>query len=238
MRILLGLVAALFAGSGVAACDSAGRCVVGDRHYYIAMPAGHDGTSEVGAIVFSHGYQGTAKGVMNNRVLRRVANDLGVALIAVKSVGQDWNLPNGPRNPRSDGSAEFRYFDAVIADASKKFAIDTDRMMATGFSAGGMMTWNLLCNRSGSFAAFAPMAGTFWLKPPKSCDRPVANVLHIHGRTDRTVPLTGRVVGNTRQGDVREGLAMYAKFGGFKPVGTSRVAAHDFECELSRNKAG
>jgi polyhydroxybutyrate depolymerase len=51
------------------------------------MPAGHNGKTPVGAIVFAHGHQGAAKGVMGNQKLRRVATDLGVALITVKSVG-------------------------------------------------------------------------------------------------------------------------------------------------------
>lgn len=179
------------------------------------MPQSHDGKTPVGAIVFAHGYQGSASGVMRNKTLRRTASDLGVALIAVKSVGQDWDIPHAPLKPNSDGSNEFKYFDAVIEDATSKFAIDKDRLMVTGFSAGGMMVWNLICARSNKFAAFAPMAGTFWQKMPPACKRPVANVIHIHGATDRTVPLKGRKILDTYQGNVMEILTKYKEFGRF-----------------------
>ncbi len=238
MRFVLGiLVAAVFGTTGMA-CGPDTKCRVGDRHYYIAMPAGHDGRSPVGAIVFSHGMQGTAKGVMGNETLRGIVSDLGVALIAVKSIGEDWSLPNGPRNVVRNVNGTFQYFDAVVADATRRFAIDPDRMMATGYSAGGMMTWNLVCQRPRMFAAFAPMAGTFWKEPPKRCKRPIANVLHIHGLTDLTVPLEGRVIKGVRQGNVYDVIKRYTRMGRFRDAGRSAVPSLELKCELSKNRRG
>ena len=88
------------------ACGANTDCKIGNRHYRIAMPAGHDGKTPVGAIVFSHGYRGSAVGIMRNKTLRRVVSDLGLALIAPKSVGGGWDLPLGPSTMNSDGSAE------------------------------------------------------------------------------------------------------------------------------------
>ena len=235
MRYLLALLFFVLPAAA-SACGPDTNCALGDRHYRVAMPAGYDGVTKVPAIVFAHGYQGSAAGVMRNKSLRRLASDLGVALIAGKSVGPGWDLPNNPREMASTGEKEFAYFDAVIADASARFPIDTDRMMATGFSGGGMMVWNLICARSGSFAGFAPMAGTFWLKPPETCTGPVANVLHIHGDADRTVPLDGRVIGPTKQGEVSEALAMYRAYGNFGA--SSHVDSGRLRCEQSRNSAG
>jgi len=218
------------------ACGANTHCRIGDRHYRIAMPEAHDGKTPVGAIVFAHGYQGSAAGIMRNKTLRRTVSNLGLALIAVKSVGGGWDLPYSPMNYNSDGSAEFEYFDAVIKDASARFPIDTKRMMATGFSAGGMMVWNLACARSNKFAAFAPMAGTFWLKVPKTCEGPVANVIHIHGTTDRTVPLKGRKIRNTHQGDVMETLDMYRKYGKFGAA--KKQSTDNLSCLNRKNAKG
>ena len=218
------------------ACGPDTDCQIGTRHYRIAMPETHDGTSKIGAIVFSHGYRGTAKGLMRNRNLRRLVSDMGLALIAVKSADDDWVLPNSPQHMDSDGEAEFAYFDAVIADAANRFPIDTDRLMATGFSAGGMMTWNLACHRSNSFAAFAPISGTFWLKPPETCAGPVANLIHIHGDADRTVPLSGRPILRTHQGDVMEALDMYVQYGGFGAPTARNIGA--LACKDRQNAHG
>ncbi len=225
--------------SSAIACGPNSQCKIeNNRHYYIAMPAGHDGKTPVGAVVFSHGYKGTARGTMLNKKMRKIVSDMGLALIATKSKGDDWNLPYSPSNYNSNGQKEFRYFDNVIDHASANFPIDTSKMMATGFSAGGMMTWNLLCARSDKFAAFAPMAGTFWLKIPNGCQTPATNVVHIHGKTDRTVPLGGRKIRNTKQGDVPTTIAMYKGFGDFKKTSTTQNSQYSMTCENHENASG
>ena len=84
---------------------------------------------------------------MRNGGLRRLANEMGLALIAAHGEGGTWDLQGSPSNPRSDGSAEFAYFEAVLNDGQSRFGIDRTNVIATGFSAGGMMTWNLICHR-------------------------------------------------------------------------------------------
>lgn len=214
MRALIGFLGLILAGP-VAACGPDTDCVIGERTYRIAMPDGHDGATAVPVIVYSHGYRGTARGVMRNGSLRGLASDLGAALIATKSKAEDWVIPNAPRHLDTDGAEEFAYFDAVLEDAASRHAIDRDRIVASGFSAGGMMTWNLACARPAQFAGFIPISGTFWLEPPETCSAPVASVVHIHGDSDKTVPLLGRPIGPTRQGRVPDSLEMYEAFGQF-----------------------
>jgi len=218
------------------ACGPDTDCVLGDRTYRVAMPEGHDGATPVGAIVFSHGYRGYAAGLMRNKNLRRVISDMGLAFVALKSKDDDWVLPNAPRHMDSDGSLEFSYVDAVIEDVTKRRAIDADRLVAAGFSAGGMMTWNLACARSDLFAGFVPISGTFWLKPPATCAGPVANIIHIHGDNDPTVPLNGRRIQNTHQGKVSEALDMYRDYGNFKPAQPTKTAR--LTCENGVNPDG
>ena len=219
-----------------AACGPNTNCQLGDRHYRIAMPAGHDGITPVGAIVFSHGYRGSAQGVMRNRSMRKLVSDMGLALIATKSKADDWVIPNAPRHMDSDGAEEFAYFEAVLKDADSRFAIDQTRIMASGFSAGGMMVWNLACARPDLFAGFAPVSGTFWKAPPKRCAAPVSSIVHIHGDADRTVPLNGRKIQRTKQGQVSEALDMYRQFGGFGPAKAS--VSDDLRCKNRRNANG
>lgn len=234
-HIFFSIVLAL-AGSAASACGPDSDCVLGDRHYRIALPDGHDGATPVGAIVFAHGYRGSAKGVMRNMFMRRLVSGMGLALIAGKSLDQDWVLPNSPSHADSDGAQEFAYFEAVMQDASQRFPIDRDRVMMSGFSAGGMMVWNMACAHPDLFAGFAPMSGTFWLEPPVACADPAASIVHIHGDADKTVPLAGRQIGPTKQGDVSEALAMYAQFGDFGPSAVS--AQGDLNCRNRVNETG
>ena len=227
---------AFFFTTPALACGPDTDCKLGSRHYRIAMPEGHDGKTRVGAIVFAHGYRGSARGVMRNGSLRRMVSDMGLALIALKSAEGDWVLPHSPRHETADGSVEFNYVDAVLLDALGRFAIDDARIMATGFSAGGMLVWNLACSMPDRFAGFAPISGTFWKEPPKSCATPVANVVHIHGDQDKTVPLGGRKIATTRQGDVFEAFDMYRKFGQFGREEKSKQG--NLSCHKSKNPSG
>lgn len=235
MRILISLLFVTLASPALA-CGPDTNCIVGDRTYRIAMPEGHDGTTPVGALVWSHGYKGSAAGVMRNRSLRRMVSDAGLALIGAQGINGSWDLPYGPGTFESTGAAEYAYFDAVIADATARNAIDPKRIIASGFSAGGMMVWYLACSHPEKFAGFVPMAGTFWLKPPETCAAPVSSIVHIHGDADRTVPLRGRKIRETKQGEVGQALEMYADFGAFGPASPSR--RDDLTCEDRRNAEG
>lgn len=235
MRFILTLILLLTAPAAFA-CSADSNCPVGDRHYRIIMPDGHDGSTPVGALIWSHGYKGSAAGVMRNMSLRRMVSEAGLALIAAQGVNGSWDLPYGPRTFDSTGAAEFSYFDAVIADVTANHQIDPDRIIASGFSAGGMMVWNLACSHPDRFAGFIPMSGTFWLKPPEVCSGSTQSIVHIHGDRDRTVPLTGRTIGETKQGEVADALALYETFGGFGPAQKARTET--LACENRSNADG
>ena len=239
-KLSIGIASTIYLAFGMSfniqqahACGPDTDCAIGtERHYRIRMPEGHDGTSKVGAIFFMHGYRGTAKGIMRNKALGKMVSDLGLALVAPKAAYADWAIPG---SPSKKVPIELEYFDAVVADIKKKFNIDTSRMMASGFSAGGMMTWNLACDRSNLFAAYAPIAGTFWEPTPKTCETPTASLIHMHGTSDEVVPLAGRPIASTKQGDVSAVLAMYANKGRFAEERTYKEPKLEFQCNELKN---
>ncbi|MEP6356674.1 MAG: prolyl oligopeptidase family serine peptidase [Hyphomicrobiales bacterium] len=219
------------------ACGPTSHCKVDDgRHYRIRMPENHDGKTPVGAIIFAHSFGATAVGTIRNKNLIKAANDLGVALVAPKSRGRDWHIPNSPENKTPPAQQEARYFDNIIDDMTKRFPIDRSKLLMTGVSAGGMMTWQLICERGDKFAAFVPIAGTFWHPQPKNCKTPPAHVMHVHGTTDTVVPITGRNARGSKQGNVYDVMNMYAKFGRFK--GNKRPKPLDMNCKSTKNASG
>lgn len=241
-RHLLAAIASLAIGGSMLpspahACGADSDCkILQDRHYRIRMPEGHDGKTPVGAIIYAHGYKGTAAGAMRNKSLGKAVSELGLAFIAVKSGGDDWKLPNAPSEPTKDEQHELQYFDAVIADVANRFAVDTSKLLMTGFSAGGMMTWTLACERGAKFAGFAPIAGTFWAPTPTQCSSPPAHVIHYHGTSDKIVPLTGRPIQNSHQGDIFKVLSMYRDHGDYK--GEDRTEPLDLKCQRTKNASG
>ncbi|MET4101135.1 polyhydroxybutyrate depolymerase [Roseovarius sp. MBR-78] len=220
-------------GGAALACGVESDCRLGDRSYRIALP---EGAPPVGAVVYAHGYRGSAAAVMRNRSLRRLVAEEGLALIALDSLDGEWVIPHAPGHADTDGAEEFAYVEAVLADASQRFAIDRGRVIGAGFSSGAMLMWTLACEMPARFAGIIAVAGTFWQRPPEECATPVTSLVHVHGTSDPTVPLTGRAIRETWQGDVGESLAMYRRLGGFGAV--QPPAPEGLDCESWRNAAG
>ena len=192
-------------------CGEQTACIVDNGDYHIALPDAWKSSNTIprAAIMYFHGYNGSSKNVMRNKSMMGLANRLGVALIAPNGTGRgSWAYPGSPNQSRN----EFEYVKSVRMDAIERFDLDADKLMATGFSMGGSMVWNLACHSADDFAGFAPVAGAFWNPLPQSCDGPIPFMIHIHGTADKTVPIAGRAIGTRwRQGDLWESLAILQK---------------------------
>jgi len=201
---LLGGLAA--AGAAAAQCGVERACVVASGEYRIRLPDGAREDAPLGAVMYFHGYRASAEGVMRNKGLARMADELGVALIAPDGAGQTWSYPGSPSTRRD----EFRFVAEVLDDVTARFPVDPSRIMAAGFSMGGSMVWYLACRMGARFAGFAPIAGAFWEPLPQSCPSPMPRMIHVHGMADRVVPYEGREVRpGYRQGDVAESIAVW-----------------------------
>ncbi|MEM1159682.1 MAG: prolyl oligopeptidase family serine peptidase [Pseudomonadota bacterium] len=233
--VLAGMAAGMAAALPAAACGPDTDCMIGERSYRISLP---DKVGPVtGALVYAHGYRGSSKGAMRNKAMRALASELGVALVAADAgVTDDWQIPGVPRNRDTDGGREFSYFAALIDDLADRHGLDRERMIMTGFSAGGMMVWELACKRRELFLAYIPIAGTHWAPVPESCTAPVGDLVHIHGTGDKIVPIDGRRIANTRQGRVPLALARTIAEGGFgAPV---QSESKGLDCATRQNASG
>ena len=233
MRLWAVLVGFLICPLMANACGKDTDCDIPLGTYRIVMPEGVNGP--VGAVVFAHGYRGSAAGAMKNGGLIRMATDRGLAFIALDALGGDWALPNAPGDSVQERD-EMAYLDAVIADANARFGVDASRSIITGFSAGGMFVWNAICDRGDAYGGYIPYSGTFWQGPPNSCAASAANIVHVHGDADTTVPLEGRAIGETRQGSVPDTLAMYRADKGFS--GDMAFETGDMRCARSVTSDG
>lgn len=196
----------------VVACGPESDCEIAGRSYRIDRPQ----QALPGALIFAHGYRGSAAGSMRNKGLRRIAHEAGLAFVAAEAADdRGWMIPNRPRNRSNDGRLEFHYFDALIDDLVTRHGVDPDRIVMAGFSAGGMMTWELACNRGDRFRGLIAVAGTFWAPVPARCPNPAKRFVHIHGTSDEVVPLRGRAIADTRQGNVFASLDLLHRAKGF-----------------------
>jgi polyhydroxybutyrate depolymerase len=207
MRTIIGtlaLAASLAACAAPAgACAAGAHCAVSGGHYIYRLPAGWDGKEKLRSVVFFHGWQGTADAIIADQSLGALLDREKILLVAPQGEGKTWSFPGSPGRHRD----EFAFVGAVLDDALARLPIDPERLIASGFSQGGSMVWNLACHMAPRFSAFAPIAGAFWRPHPERCTSGPVLIRHVHGTSDTTVPMQGRALrgGLFRQGDVREG---------------------------------
>lgn len=208
-RAILAAAAVLMLGAGgAAACPGAGdACGTPQGGYHAILPS----NSGAGMVLFLHGYGGTGAGVVANTAFVASITSRGYAVIAPQGMprrpgdtGGSWNAFADP--DRRDDVAFLR---EVLDDAAARFGLNRGRVLAAGFSGGGMMVWRVACDAPGDAAAYAPIAGLLWRPLPATCAGPV-RLFHTHGWSDPVVPIEGRSVagGRITQGDLFEGLKL------------------------------
>lgn len=229
-------VSAAFLATPAMACGTSQTdCVIGAGDYRIYLPEKLAGKPPSGAIMFFHGWKGSSEGVMRNAGLREMSDRLNIALIAANGLGGGWSFPGAPARARN----ELAYVAAVLEDVQARFQVPADRILASGFSLGASMVWSLSCYMGDRFAGFAPIAGTLWNPLPEACPSDAPNLMHYHGRKDRTFPLAGRAIagGLYRQGNTYESFAIWHTQGQCEREEPATVETGPFQCER-RSKCG
>ena len=199
-----------------ASCEGETPCEIEAGSYHLALPKAWDGKTALPAVVFFHGHRSSGRSAMKGSV-RAVFGRAGYAIIA----------PNGPIRP----GADYRYWPgrpmagearddvaftmAVVEDAGRRIPLDRDRILVSGFSAGGSMAWMVACYRGDVFAGYVSVAGALRRPAPDDrCPGGPARMLHIHGFADSQVPLEGRGIRDWHQGDVFESLSLLRRTNG------------------------
>jgi len=80
------------------------------------------------------------------------------------------------------GDKDTKWMTEIIAQMEKDYKINTKRVYLSGFSMGGMFTYNAMSKIADKIAAFAPTSGTNVMGASKA-QRPVP-IIHPHGTTD------------------------------------------------------
>jgi polyhydroxybutyrate depolymerase len=218
------LVAALCAGPVAADCNGAPEpCKLSNGTYHIVLPEGAKGP--IPAIMLLHGYGGEGVGTIRNKGMVNLMLARGYAVIAPdgqsrdNGEGRSWDFH--PDRPATRD--EIAFLIEVADDAAARYGLKRDEMLLAGFSIGGSMASYLACARPEAFAAYAPVAGSFWRPHPTSCVGPV-RLLHTHGKADRTVPLTGReIMPDFVQGNVFEAMQIWRTANGCPSADADRT---------------
>ncbi|MEM8811129.1 MAG: PHB depolymerase family esterase [Pseudomonadota bacterium] len=166
-------------------CGDGGRCTVGGGYYLAALPPDWDGVSKLPLVVFFHGWNASPEGTFRNKAMVNGVTRRGAMFVAPFAQTGYWRQIGAGR--AEGGRDERAYIRAVMADVKKRWPVDDERTLASGFSRGASMAWNVACYEGDLFAAYAPIAGGFWHSNPDDCPGGPVNLRHIHGLNDRVV---------------------------------------------------
>ncbi|WP_208987246.1 alpha/beta hydrolase family esterase [Roseibium marinum] len=238
------LAAGLFSSAALAAekgtCGEETPCELKNGEYFIHLPRTlpeiRKNGEPLGAIFYLHGHRGKAVNALRNKNFQRMADELGVAFVAVQGINGTWSFPTAPRNLRDEAV----FFDAILDDLSSRFGVDRHRTLLSGFSSGGFMTWYLACSDSGRFSGYAPIAGAFWQPLPEECPTAAPYLFHVHGTTDTVVPLAGRALGGGKwhQGDVFKSFDVWLRQSGLARTQPQTLTDGNLKCERWQPKTG
>lgn len=223
--ILSALLGSAVARAGDACGGAQTPCAVPLGIYHAAMPEERRDSPAPAlrhAVLFFHGAGGSGASILERTSLLRSFTNAGYVVLGLNGLmrpgnafGTGWSFR--PESPAQRDELAFAH--QVLDDAEKRFRIDRERVLVSGFSIGAALVWYLACKEPKLGAAYAPIAGGFWRPLPASCAGPV-DLLQSHGWRGRTVPLEGRPLrgGELMQGDIFEGLQLWRKVDGCTAV--------------------
>jgi polyhydroxybutyrate depolymerase len=231
--LALGLILAAAALPARAAADD--LLALPGGTYRAEAPAGWDGKSALPLVLYLHGYGQSSAEVMADRALVAAVTGAGALLVVPDGMAHAWSFTGAPGHARDD----IAFLRAVVADAERRWPVDPGHVVAAGFSIGGSMVWELACHAPQGFTAFLPVSGAFWLPYPEHCEGGPITLRHVHGLSDATVPMAGRVIrGTFRQGDVRRGFDILRRTDACSAAPDRRTEIAGLACEIWSSCAG
>ena len=173
----------------------------GVRHYSVFVPSSVAPGTPLPVILALHGGGGSARNQASVSLLNELAESrkILVAYPEGRGVFQTFNAGSCCGFAQTNSIDDVAYVRAVLDDIIARDGIDTDRIYATGFSNGAMMSHRLACEMADRLAGIAAVSGAsgefdldlnqFYACSPA---RPVP-ILHVHATNDRDYPLAGGV---------------------------------------------
>lgn len=182
----------LFCLPGIAQVNSSIQHNNITRNHITYVPSGYVPGTAVPLVFVMHGFTQSASAIMSATGFNDLAEQEGFIVAYPNGVNNGWNT-NSPF-PGGSTADDVGYIGALRDTLIAQFSIDTTRIYACGFSAGGYMSHKLGCESPACFAAIASVAGTINTGAVNACaPQHTPGVLQIHGTSDLIVSYNGSI---------------------------------------------
>lgn len=166
-----------------------------ERSYFIHLPSGYDKNWEYPTILGFHGSNSNGTAFEADTKLSDPYYTTRNIVVYPNGLGGRWA---GASNAETSIAQDLQFVWDVLAEVRSQYCVDSARIYATGFSAGGGFVNTIACNDTigGEFAAFAPASGLFYTNNAENLEacspaRVPMPVIEIHGGADLDAPYDG-----------------------------------------------
>lgn len=166
------------------ACGEGGQCQLDKRSYAAKLPPGWDGRSPLPVLLHFHGWGRQGTGVTRNKRIADAAAAAGALLIAPDGLRKSWAF-------WSDDRRDIDFTESVLADVARRWPIDRERIIVSGFSYGSAMAWFLACDQGDRYRAVLGIAGTLPRLEGRDCATGPITIRNVHGEKDTVMRLHG-----------------------------------------------
>ncbi len=196
ITILLLLVGSTFSGFAQQTINASITHDGIQRDYILYIPEIYDGSSDVPLVLNFHGFGSNATQQMVYGDFRDIADTEGFLLVHPEGTtfigNQFWNVGFPGLSSTID---DVGFTEALIDELAVSYAIDLERVYATGMSNGGFMSFLLACQLSEKIAAVASVTGSMTQDTFDDCNAQLPTpVLQIHGTEDDVVLYNGNTL--------------------------------------------
>ncbi len=189
------LFAALFTTAAFAQPDTIAVGAL-QRTYTLRLPSTYDGSTPLPLIIAMHGGFGSGTQLETQCGLTAKAEAEGFAVVYPDGYPspiniRTWNAGGCCGYAMNSDIDDVGFISALLDTLIASYAIDTQRIYATGMSNGGFMSYRLACELSERIAAIAPVSASMTIavcEPARSVP-----VLAMHSYLDTSVPYLGGV---------------------------------------------
>lgn len=178
VSVLVGLfmtVTSASAQEAPAECLEQVPCQLDDRSYHVKLPDDWDGVSPMPVMLHFHGWARQGTLIVKHARISGATRRRGVLLLAPNGRHKTWDF-------WSPGSDDTDFAEAVLEDAAKRFPIDRNAIIVSGYSYGSAMAWRFACETDLPVRALFAVSGT--LDQSEDCDSAPKEVRHVHGTSD------------------------------------------------------
>lgn len=148
-----------------------------ERTYNVYVPSTYSSDNATPLVLNLHGGGGNADQQMASSAMNAVAEENGFLVAYPNAIDGSW-----------DRGSDLSFIDSLLHTIESEYAVDSARVYSTGWSQGGIMSYDLAATRPEVFAAIAPVAG--YSQTRNVPNRPFP-VMHIHGTDDVVVTVDG-----------------------------------------------